>query len=75
MILYPLGSLLDVIGIDDPAAVPIGLLSFAGLVWYLLACANIWKAALETGLSLGLAISVGYVVVSVALERFLLPGA
>lgn len=75
MILYPLGSILDVIGTDHPAAIPIGLLSFAGLVWYLLACANIWKAALETGLSLGLAISVGYLVLSVLLEQMLLPDA
>src|SRR5208283_5343004 len=47
LVLYPLGSMLDVIGMDHPAAIPLGLLSFAGLVWYLLACANIWRAALE----------------------------
>jgi len=75
LLLYPLGSLLDVIGADHPAAIPLGLLSFAGLVWYLLACANIWKAALDTGLSLGIAISVGYLVLSVLLEQMLLPDA
>ena len=75
LLLYPLGSLLDVLGTDNPAAIPLGLLSFAGLVWYLLACANIWKSALESGLSLGIAISVGYLVLSVVLEQMLLPGA
>jgi hypothetical protein len=75
LVLYPLGSVLDVIGMDHPAAIPLGLLSFVGLVWYLLACANIWRAALESGLSLGIAISVGYLVLTVAMEQLLLPGA
>jgi hypothetical protein len=72
LVLYPLGSVLDVIGMDHPAAIPLGLLSFAGLVWYLLACAHIWRAALESGLTLGLSISIGYLVVSVGLEQLLL---
>jgi hypothetical protein len=72
LVLYPLGSVLDVIGMDHPAAIPLGLLSFAGLVWYLLACAHIWRAALESGLALGISISIGYLVLSVGLEQFLL---
>jgi hypothetical protein len=75
LVLYPLGSVLDVIGMDHPAAIPLGLLSLVGLVWYLLACANIWRAALESGLSLGIAISVGYLVLTFAMEQLLLPGA
>ena len=75
LVLYPLGSILDVLGTDHPAAIPLGLLSFVGLVWYLLACANIWRAALESGLSIGIAISVGYLILSVALEQMLLPDA
>jgi hypothetical protein len=75
LLLYPLGSLLDLLGTDNPVAIPIGLLSLGGLVWYLLACANIWKAALESGLSLGIAISVGYLALSAALDRLLLPDA
>ncbi len=71
LVLYPLGSVLDVIGMDHPAAIPLGLLSFAGLVWYLLACAHIWRAALESGLTLGLSISIGYLVLSVGLEQLL----
>ena len=73
LLMYPLGSILNVLGTDSPAAIPLGLLSFAGLVWYVLACANIWKAALEAGLFLGIAISVGYLALSYALQRLLLP--
>ena len=75
LVMYPLGSLLNVIGIDKPAAIPVGLLLFVGLIWYLLACANIWRAALDSGLGLGIAISVGYLLLSMALEQQLLPDA
>jgi hypothetical protein len=75
LVMYPLGSLLNVIGIDKPAAIPVGLLLFLGLIWYLLACANIWRAALDSGLGLGIAISVGYLLLSMALEQQLLPDA
>jgi hypothetical protein len=75
LILYPLDLAIDMIGMDHPAAIPIGLLSFVGLVWYLLACAHIWRAALESGVSLGIAISVGYLVLSVALAKIMLPDA
>src|ERR1700722_16811763 len=54
LVLYPVGSLLNVIGSDRPAAIPLGLVLFAGLIWYLLACANIWRAALDSGIGLGL---------------------
>ena len=73
LVLYPLGSLLNVFGLDHPAAIPLGFLSFVGLVWYLLACANIWRAALNAGLSVGIAVSVGYLALSIVLEQFLLP--
>ena len=75
LLLYPLGSLLEVLGTDHPASLPLGLLSFIGLVWYLLACANIWKAALESGITLGLAISIGYWILSVMMDQLLLPDA
>jgi hypothetical protein len=75
LVMYPLGSLLNVIGTDKPAAIPLGLLLFAGLIWYLLACANIWRAALDSGLGLGIAISVGYLLLSMVLEQQLLPDA
>jgi hypothetical protein len=75
LVMYPLSSLLNVIGTDKPAAIPLGLLLFLGLIWYLLACANIWRAALDSGLGLGIAISVGYLLLSMALEQQLLPDA
>jgi hypothetical protein len=73
IVLYPLASLLNLVGVDRPAALPIGLLLVAGFVWYMLACANIWRAALDTRLALGAAISLGYLLLSTALEQQLLP--
>ena len=75
LVLYPLSSLLNVIGSDRPAAIPVGLLLCVGFIWYTLACANIWRAALDSGLGVGLAVSVGYLVLSVVLEQQLLPEA
>jgi hypothetical protein len=75
VVLYPLGSLLNFVGSDEPAAIPLGVLLFAGLIWYLLACANIWRAALDSGIGLGLAVSVGYLLLSMVLEQQLLPDA
>jgi hypothetical protein len=73
LFLYPVGSLLSYVGSDRPASIPLGFLLFVGLIWYLLACANIWRSALDSGLALGAAISVGYLVLSIALEQQLLP--
>ena len=73
LVLYPLGTLLNIIGFEGPASVPLGVLLLVGLVWYLLACANIWRAALDARLGLGVAISVGYLLLSMALEQQLLP--
>jgi hypothetical protein len=73
LVLYPLGSLLNFVGIDRPVSLPLGLLLLAGLIWYLLACANIWRAALDAHLVVGAAISVGYLLLSMALEQQLLP--
>jgi hypothetical protein len=39
----------------------------------MLACAHIWRAALDSGLIVGGVISVGYLIVSIALEQQLLP--
>jgi L-asparagine transporter-like permease len=75
LVLYPLGSLLNVIGSDRPASIPLGLLLFVGLIWYLLACANIWRSALDSGIGVGIAVSVGYLLLSMVLEQQLLPDA
>jgi hypothetical protein len=74
LVLYPLGALLNFVGSDNPFSIPLGLLLLVGLIWYLLACANIWRAALDSGLALGAAISVGSLLLSFALEQQLLPG-
>jgi hypothetical protein len=73
LVLYPIGSLIHVIGSDRLASLPLGFLMLVGLIWYLLACANIWRAALDSGLSVGVAISVGYLLLSIAVEQQLLP--
>jgi hypothetical protein len=75
IVLYPLGALLRAIGADSLMSIPLGFLLVVGFIWYLLACANIWRAALESGLLLGGVISVGYLVLSIALEQLLLPQA
>jgi len=73
LLLYPLGSLLNVIGTDRLASIPVGMLLFVGLIGYLLACANIWRSALDSGVAVGAAVSVGYLLLSMALEQQLLP--
>jgi hypothetical protein len=75
LVLYPLGSLLNYIGTDTPAALPVGVLLITGFIWYLLACANIWRAALDARLGLGGAISVGYLLLSIFLEQKLVPNS
>src|SRR5882757_5667485 len=56
LVLYPIGSLIHVIGSDSLESVPFGVLMLVGLIWYLLACANIWRSALDSRLSVGVAI-------------------
>jgi hypothetical protein len=73
LVLYPIGSLIHVIGSDSLESVPFGILMLVGLIWYLLACANIWRSALDSRLSVGVAISVGYLLLSIVLEQQLLP--
>lgn len=72
LVMYPLGSLLNVIGSERPASIPLGVLLLVGLIWYLLACANIWRAALDSGIGVGIAVSVGYLLLSMLLEQQLL---
>jgi hypothetical protein len=73
IVLYPLGSLIHVIGSDRLASVPLGVLMLIGLIWYVLACTNIWRSALDSGVALGVAVSVGYLMLSILLEQRLLP--
>jgi uncharacterized iron-regulated membrane protein len=75
LVLYPLGSLLNLIGTEGPGSLPVGILLLVGLIWYLLACANIWRAALDSRLGLGGAISIGYLLLSMFLEQKLVPNS
>jgi hypothetical protein len=75
LVLYPLGALLRFVGSERLVSAPIGLLMLVGLIWYFLACANIWRSALDSGLTLGLAASFGYLLLSMASEQLLLPGS
>jgi hypothetical protein len=75
LVLYPLGSLIHFMGSDRLVSMPIEVLMLVGLIWYMLACANIWRVALDSGLSLGIALSVGYFLLSIAVEQRLLPNA
>ena len=73
LVLYPIGALIHLVGTDSLASVPLGILMLGGLAWYLLICANIWRAALDAGFGLGAAVSVGYLLLSILLEQQLLP--
>ena len=72
-ILYPLDSLLRTLGENRLASPLVGLLWTAVFIGYLLACVHIWRAALDTGLLLGCIITLGYLVLSLAIEHQLLP--
>jgi hypothetical protein len=73
IVLYPLAAILRLMGEERMVSIPVGLLLYVALIWYLLACAHIWRAALDSGLLLGGLISVGYLVLSIALEQQMLP--
>ena len=73
IVLYPLGALRSAMGDGRMASIPLGLLLLVGFIWYLLACAHIWRAALDSGVALGGVISVGYLILTIALEQQLLP--
>jgi hypothetical protein len=60
LILYPLDSLIGVVGEDKWASLPIGVISIAIFIGYLLAWAHIWRSALDSGLALGVGISLCY---------------
>jgi hypothetical protein len=64
LILYPLDSLIRVMGEDKWASLPVGVLWTAVFIAYLLACAHIWRSALDSGFLLGVVIALGYLVVS-----------
>src|ERR1700734_1674068 len=60
LILYPLDSLIGVMGEDKWASLPLGVISLPIFIGSLLAWAHIWRSALDSRLVLGVAISLGY---------------
>lgn len=75
LILYPLDSLIHVLGQDQLMALPIGVIWAAVFIAYLFACAHIWRSALDSGLLLGVGISLGYFLLSSLIEHRLLAQA
>jgi hypothetical protein len=73
LVLNPVQSLIHVIGPDSLASAPLGFLWLIGLIWYLLACANIWRVALDSGIAVGMAVSAGNFVLSILLAQQVLP--
>jgi hypothetical protein len=69
IVIYPLESLINHVGVGQPPSLPLGVLSIGVLIWYLLTCANIWRAALESHLVLGGVISLGYFLLSTFVEQ------
>jgi hypothetical protein len=69
VVLYPLDSALRLMGQESLAALPLGVLYTAVFIGYLLACAHIWRSALDSGVLLGVAISFGYFVLSAIIGR------
>ena len=72
LIQYPIDSLMQSVGSESAASLPLGILMLVGLIWYLLACAHIWRSALDSGLMLGAALSLSYLLVSILLVQELL---
>jgi len=73
LILYPLESLLQLMGQQSAAVLPVSVLYTAILIGYLLACAHIWRAALDSGLVMGLVVSFGYFFAKFIIEQQVLP--
>jgi hypothetical protein len=75
LVQYPLDCLLTLIGVDRPAALPVFFLVLVVLIWYLLGCAYIWRAALNSSLGVGAAVSLAFWLLSTVIEQEFLPTA
>jgi hypothetical protein len=69
LMVYPAEWMLEYIGTERLFSVPFYVLYFVGFTWFLLACSQIWRAALDSGLGVGAAISVGYLLLQLTLEQ------
>ena len=75
LILFPLDSLMHVLGEDKLITLAVGVIWTAIFIGYLLACAHIWRSALDSGLLLGVSISLSYWLLYSLIEHRLLAQA
>jgi hypothetical protein len=73
--LYPVVSLRQVIGAESWVSLPLEILMLMVWIGYLMACANVWRAAMDSGAILGIAISAGCLLLTIAVEQRFLPDA
>jgi hypothetical protein len=71
VVLYPLDAAIQMVGENRPWAVPLGVALLAGYVSYMVAGANIWRAALDSGVIVGGAVSVSYFLAQILLGQLL----
>ena len=73
LILLPLQALNSALGTDRPLSGAIlALLSYAGLIAYLMANMNVWRSAVDTGLISAGLISLGYVMLQLVVSQELM---
>jgi hypothetical protein len=75
LVLYPVVSLRQVIGAENWVSIPLEILMLMVWIGYLLACANVWRAAMDSGAILGIAISAGCLLLTIVVEQQFLPDA
>ncbi len=71
VVLYPLDAAIQMMGEGKPWAVPLGVALLGGYVSYIAAGANIWRAALDSGVVVGGLVSLGYFLVQLLLGQYL----
>jgi hypothetical protein len=71
VVLYPLDAAIQMVGESRPWAVPLGVALLAGYVSYMVAGANIWRAALDSGVIVGGAMSLSYFLLQILLGQLL----
>jgi hypothetical protein len=73
LILLPLQALNSALGTDRPlSAAILALLSYAGLIAYLMATMNIWRSAVDSGLISAGLISLAYVMLQLVVSQELM---
>jgi hypothetical protein len=72
LVVYPTQWVMQYIGSDRLIAAPFYVLYLVGFIWFLFACASIFRSALDSGLGVGAAISVVYLLLQLTLEQQLL---